>query len=189
MAVDVIGLITADHRDIEALFERIRETPENRPALVAELAAKFVAHSRAEEEKVYPVLAKKDPSEKKEVHHGAEEHHEAEEILSRLIAADPDGPDFDGPFQELVGAITHHVEEEESEVLPALAKALPPRRLAEMGREFSERKARELSGPTRPAGRSKEELLQEAEKEGVQGRSQMTKEQLITAIKEKKSAA
>src|SRR4051812_28747936 len=113
----------ADHRDIEMIFEKLKVQPENRPALVAELAAKFVAHARAEEAEVYPELAKAAPSEAPEVHHGIEEHHEAEELLAKLMADDPDKPEFLVILQKMVAAVGHHVEEEESEILPSLAKA------------------------------------------------------------------
>ncbi|MEZ0076170.1 hemerythrin domain-containing protein [Planotetraspora sp. GP83] len=186
MATDVISLITADHRDVESLFERLQKMPENRPALLAELAAKFIAHARAEEDKVYSALAKARPEDRQEVHHGEEEHHEAEEILSALLQADPDGPEFDTLLQEMVEAVSHHVREEETEILPDLAKALPPEKLAELGRAFSRRKAEELQTPPKPLVRTKEQLLEKAEELDIPGRTQMTKEELLKAIKEKK---
>ncbi|GAA3137269.1 hypothetical protein GCM10010466_30150 [Planomonospora alba] len=204
MTLNVIEMITADHRDVESLFDRLRKEPENRPALVAELAAKFVAHSRGEEEVVYPEIVKAMPGERGEVHHGAEEHHEAEAMLLRLLDADPGAAEFDTTLDELVQAVTHHVEEEESEILPALAEAVPARRLQELGRAFSARKALEIQhglpvagggkrssagGPSR-GGKgaedvselSKEELYRRAQEAEVPGRSSMTKEELAEAL-------
>ncbi|MBT2225650.1 hemerythrin domain-containing protein [Nonomuraea sp. NEAU-A123] len=57
MTLDVISMITADHRDVERLFARLKKDTEDRPALLTELAAKFVAHSRGEEELIYPEIA------------------------------------------------------------------------------------------------------------------------------------
>ncbi|MEW9533430.1 hemerythrin domain-containing protein [Microbispora sp. NPDC049125] len=188
MASDVISMIKEDHRDVESLFERLQKMPENRPALLAELAAKFVAHARAEERKIYPLLAKRRPDEKEEVHHGEDEHHEAEEILAQLLAADPDGPEFDTVLQELISAVSHHVEEEETEILPALEKAVPPDERAKLGKVFSRLKAEELQTPPKPRQRSKEELLRAAEEAGVEGRSSMSKEELLTAIKAAKQS-
>jgi hypothetical protein len=186
MTEDVISLITADHREVELLFEQLSKMPENRPALRAELAAKFIAHARAEEAKVYPELAKAKPRQKEEVHDAVEEHHEAEEILIQLLHVDPNGPEFDTLLHEMAEAVAHHVQEEENEVLPAMREALPSERLVELGRLFSERKAEELQKPPKPVGRTKEELVKEAEKLGIQGRAQMGKEELIRAIKERK---
>ncbi|MFF5204490.1 hemerythrin domain-containing protein [Streptosporangium sp. NPDC000396] len=201
MTLDVISMITTDHRDVESLFDRLRQDPENRPALLAELAAKFVAHSRGEEELVYPEIAKAMPEEKQEVHHGAEEHHQAERILLRLLDTNPDTAEFETVLGEFVEAVTHHVQEEENEILPALAKALPRQRLEALGRAFSERKAQEIQiglpmGNAKKAGRqrktgtrrtamaglSREELYHRAQEADIPGRSSMTKEQLARAL-------
>ncbi|MEU1878630.1 hemerythrin domain-containing protein [Streptosporangium sp. NPDC020072] len=182
MPQNVIELIMADHRDVETIFERLRSQPENRPALVAELAAKFVAHARAEETRVYPELAKADPGERGEVRHGIGEHHEAEELLAALMEADPDRPEFTTALERLVKAVEHHVEEEESDILPAMAKALSADRLAAMGRAFSQAKAEELAKPPRPKGRTKEELVEQARKKGVEGYGSMTKDELLAAL-------
>ncbi|MFD0890865.1 hemerythrin domain-containing protein [Streptosporangium algeriense] len=181
MPQNVIELITADHRDVETIFERLRKQPENRPALVAELAAKFVAHARAEEARVYPELAKADPGERGEVRHGTEEHHEAEELLATLMETDPDRPEFTTVLEQLVKAVKHHVEEE-GDILPAMAKAVPADRLVAMGRAFSQAKAEELAKPPRPKGRTKEELVEQARKKGVEGYGSMTKDELLAAL-------
>ncbi|WP_162794692.1 hemerythrin domain-containing protein [Nonomuraea lactucae] len=183
MPLNVIDLITADHRDVEAIFDKLYKQPENRPALLAELAAKFTAHARAEESEVYSELAKAAPSERREVHHGTEEHHEAEEKLLELLDTDPTGPAFEPILKDLVKAVTHHVEEEESEILPALAKALPAKRLAELAHAFSAAKAALLNAPPRPVTRTKRELLEQAKAKGIDGYSAMTKGELAAALK------
>ncbi|MEV5407455.1 hemerythrin domain-containing protein [Thermopolyspora sp. NPDC052614] len=148
MPTDVIGLITADHRDVESLFKQIKAHPENRPALFAEACAKFLAHSVAEEERVYPQIARLAPDQREEVEHGAEEHHKAEEILFQLQKVDPDSPEFEQGLMQLVEAVNEHVQEEESRVLPLLAKAAPQELLMELGRTFSEGKAEVLRNPS-----------------------------------------
>lgn len=148
MPADVIELITADHRDVEALFAEMKRHPENRPALFAEVCAKFLAHSVAEEERVYPEIAKLVPEERPEVEHGTSEHHKAEEMLFALQDMDCDSPEFERVLDEFIAAVHEHVQEEESQVLPVLAKAAPKRLLQELGRAFSEGKAEVLRNPS-----------------------------------------
>ncbi|SHG87645.1 hemerythrin domain-containing protein [Streptoalloteichus hindustanus] len=142
---DAITLITRDHREMERLFEEMRTDVERRPELVRTLGAMLIAHSRAEEEHVYPEVAKAAPQEADEVEHSKEEHEEAERILHQLEQTDPASDEFESVLDELVGAVEHHVQEEESEVLPALAEAVGQKRLRELGKIFKERRAQEMT--------------------------------------------
>ncbi len=78
-------------------------------------------HSEAEESFVYPRISELQPKEDDEVKDGAAEHHHAEQVLSELLAEDPDAPGYDGKLAGLVGELHHHIEEEESELLPVLS--------------------------------------------------------------------
>jgi hemerythrin superfamily protein len=194
MAEDVITLITRDHREMEELFSRLRLDKENRPALLERVGAMLVAHSRAEEAHVYPEIAKAAPAERGEVHHGAEEHHQAEELLHKLEDLDPDSDQFDEALTEFVEAVNHHVHEEESEILPALGEAVGRTRLEELGRLFMERREQELTGGAAvPAAQSsaaegsmddltKDELYEKARRAGVEGRSRMDKDDLAREV-------
>jgi hypothetical protein len=74
-------------------------------------------------------------------------------------------PGFGAAVAMLQAGIDHHVEEEENEAFPKLRKA--------MGAP-----ARSTSGdePTR------DELYQQAQEQGIEGRSQMTKQELAEAL-------
>ena len=136
MADDAVTLIKNDHRAMERLFERLKSGDGDRRALVAEVAAMMNAHSRAEEEQVYPAIAKADPEEAEEVEHAYEEHEEAEDLLHRLQLADPNRPEFERALVEFVDAVTHHVEDEERAVLPALEQAVDRQTLERLGADF-----------------------------------------------------
>ncbi|MQA95818.1 MAG: hemerythrin domain-containing protein, partial [Streptosporangiales bacterium] len=86
---DVVTLITKDHRELEKLFGRLRKERRKRPELLEQMAALFIAHSRAEEEKVYPAVAE-EAGERQEMKHSVQEHKEAEDLLRRLRQADPE---------------------------------------------------------------------------------------------------
>jgi hemerythrin superfamily protein len=189
MADDVVHLITRDHRALEALFEQLRTDKGSREDVLEEVAAMLTAHSRAEEDEVYPVLARREPSMKGEVHHGTEEHHQAAELLHQLEASDPKSAEFDALLEEFVQAVMHHVEEEENELLPTLEESVSPEELEELGRRFAERRRQELadagmdveiidvdpesaaaSGGGESIDLTKAELYDKAKQQGVEGR-------------------
>jgi hemerythrin superfamily protein len=209
MAADAVTLIKNDHRVMERLFEMLKDPDSDRPALIAEVVARLSAHSWAEEEKVYPALIKADPAEEGQVYHGVEEHHEATELLHKLMATDPTSSQFDSVLEEFVDAVTHHVEEEESEILPDLSESVDDARLEELGRAFEERRLEilaahgitdqavgaggaaaqlalgERAGRGDVAGLTREELYEKAREADVPGRSQMNKEELAKAVEER----
>ena len=97
-------------------------------------------------------------------------------LLRELAGTDPTSPAFDGVLRELVDAVTHHVEEEESSVLPGMRDRLDDARREELGRAFAASRARHLGD--RPGEETREELLAQARNAGVSGASGMSKAQL-----------
>ncbi|HYN94742.1 MAG TPA: hemerythrin domain-containing protein [Pilimelia sp.] len=208
MAADAVTLIMNDHRVMESLFEMLKDPKSDRPALLSEVTARLSAHAWAEEERVYTALIKAEPSEEGQVFHGVEEHHEAAELLHKLQVTDPASPEFDTVLEEFVNAVQHHVEEEESEILPELADALDDSRLEQIGAAFEERRleilrahgitdqavgsggavaqlARSASaGRADVAEMSREELYEKAKQADIAGRSQMNKDELAKAVQQ-----
>jgi hemerythrin superfamily protein len=188
MPLDAVSAITRDHRAMERLFEQCKKNTDQRSALVAEIKSRLTAHSKAEEERVYPEIVKAEPGEKQEVHHGVHEHREAEEKLAKVEAADPQSNEFDRALDEFVAAVQHHVQEEESEILPALAEAVARKRLEELGEAFEERRTQLLTagGVEESAVNddlTRDELYELAKQADIPGRSSMTKEELVRALR------
>jgi hemerythrin superfamily protein len=192
MATDVITLITKDHRLIEGLFDRLKSGQGDAKAAVAELHALLTAHSRAEEDRVYPGL---------DAHHSVEEHKEAEILLDALVRARPGTPEFRKTLEELVKAVTHHVEEEESKLLPSLSRKADAKELERLGKAFKQRRDEELralglsgvsassdgAGKASGDGATKAELYERAQRADIPGRSHMGKEELAAALQHAKS--
>jgi hypothetical protein len=78
--------------------------------------------------------------------------------------------------------ISHHVEEEEQEVFPQLRNSCDADRLDRLGRDLIRRKAQAGTLADDLAGATKETLTALAGEYGVDGRSSMTKAQLIEAL-------
>jgi hemerythrin-like domain-containing protein len=164
---DVVELILADHREFERLLRQLRNREADRAASLGELADLLVAHAEAEEREVYPTLKRKAPEEAEEIEHGAEEHAEGHEALLALLRADPaDEEAFEEALEELSEALTHHLDEEERDVLNAARENVSDDQRAELGRAFLRVRGELLEErPGEPENVAR--LVAEAEEEGL----------------------
>ncbi len=174
MSKDVVDLIMNDHRELEKLFDTLLDEPEKRAALVPVMTTLLTAHSRAEESEVYP--AAREAGGADDVEHSQKEHLEADQLALALSETDPSSPDFEAALQELVDAVSHHVEEEEQTVLPGMRERLDEARRAELGEAFLA--AREEHLGEQPGDITRAELDQQAANAGVSGTSSMSKDEL-----------
>ncbi|MFH8933809.1 hemerythrin domain-containing protein [Streptomyces griseosporeus] len=207
MADDVITLLTTDHRELQRLFEMMTSDKSARPLALPLAVAMLEAHSEAEEQGVYPALAR-EAGEEAEAKHATEEHHEAEHMGKHLLEMDWESEEFDQALQQWIDAVQHHVEEEENELLPALREALDAARLEELGLEFARLRSQRLAGqplkaagggtgtdggkrkqtpdtsdtPDDDAGETRAELYDKARELGVEGRSTMNKDELAREV-------
>ncbi|MDT9680685.1 hemerythrin domain-containing protein [Streptomyces sp. TRM76323] len=207
MADDVIAMIRNDHRELDRLFEMMRKDKGSRPLALPLAVAMLEAHSRAEEEYVYPVLTEK-VGEGEEVQHATEEHHEAEDLGRRLLELDWESTEFEEGLEKWIGAVRHHVEEEEQELLTALGEALDAEQLHRLGLEFAGQRSEELAGKAvrggggdgdggggasgggrSEGGPTRDELYAKARKLGIEGRSTMNKDELERQVREAEAGA
>lgn len=175
MQYDVVDLIMQDHREVERLFDELKDHPEKRPLLTPVMCGLLVAHSRAEESEVYPV-AVKEAGETDEVEHSQEEHAEAERLLAELLDCEWDSPQYVAALKKVVDAVSHHVEEEEKTVLPGMRRRLSAERRHQLGELFASSRAEHLG--ELPGQATREELLTQARNLGLSNASTMSKEQL-----------
>lgn len=137
MSTDVVELILADHRRMEELFRTLRDRTADRAKALDELAATLVAHAEAEEAKVYPALRRYKQVDDDEVEHSAEEHAEGNiALLALLEVEDTESEEWEGKLEELVSAITHHLDEEERTILNDARETVADDRRAELGEQF-----------------------------------------------------
>jgi iron-sulfur cluster repair protein YtfE (RIC family) len=130
---DVIALIEKDHREVEDLFAKFEASSDRSVAI--QLCDELDRHAQAEEQVVYPVIESDVPGGSEMVKEATDEHKEARQLIGRIRnTTDPEH--LVELVKELQGAITHHVEEEESEVLPKTREAISSQRLGELGDEF-----------------------------------------------------
>jgi len=178
---DVVELIKKDHREVERMFESLRSDPAARPGLVPVLTTLLAAHSRAEESEVYPVVSG-ELDAVDDVAHSQEEHIEADQLLERLAGCDPEGAEFEEVLRQVVDAVAHHLEEEETTVLPHMSTGLSDERRAELGDAFLQVRQEHLGD--QPDDITKAQLQQQATNAEVGGTSGLGKDQLQDRLRE-----
>jgi hypothetical protein len=174
MDSNVVDLIMNDHRELERIFDELMTQPDKRANLVPVMITLLTAHSRAEESEVYPAAA--DAGGSDDVEHSQKEHLEADQLAAAVAEADVDSPDFPEALQKLIDAVKHHVDEEESTVLPGMRENLDAGRLDELGQAFLRSRAEHLGDM--PADITKEQLQTQAANAEVSGTSGMSKDEL-----------
>jgi hemerythrin superfamily protein len=177
MSVPVSELIRMDHREMERLFNELKDS-RKRLLVAPTVVALLTAHSRAEESEVYPIV-RTETNASDEVEHSQEEHVEADHLASQLAQMDVNDSRYEGVLEDLVEAVSHHIGEEEESVLPAL-ETLPRQQQEAAGAAFARVRAQYLSAGA--ATLTRDELQQQARNEGKTGTSGMTKEELAQAV-------
>jgi hemerythrin superfamily protein len=179
---DVVDLIKAQHRQVEALLEQAGSSgPERTVQVLRQVAQLLRPHSEAEESFVYPAIRAYDAREDEQVKDGAAEHHHIDALLAELLAQDPSGPGYDGKLAAMIGELRHHVEEEEQDLLPVLSEKASDEEREELGVRFAE--VTDVQPEEVEVEVSKAQLYRRAKEQGVSGRSTMSKEELAKAVR------
>jgi hemerythrin superfamily protein len=142
---DVVELILDDHRLFESLLRQLRDTTADRDVVRRALAALHVAHAEAEEQHVYPALRDEHAIGEHEAEHGEEEHEEGHRaVLAVLTAEELDGEGFEDLVEELSGALSHHIAEEELTILSPARERVAEDVRRELGRAFADERNKQL---------------------------------------------
>ena len=119
---DVIGLLTIDHRKVQALFAEFQAKRGRIPVhekfeLVRKACAELLLHFAVEEGFFYPAVreAIHDDSVMDEAW---DEHESAKSIIVMLGNIPPDDPMFDSKVRALAEQIDHHIQDEEAVMFP-----------------------------------------------------------------------
>ena len=130
---DVTRLIETDHREVERLFAQFQQDQSKQTA--TQICEELDAHASAEEKVFYPVVRDDVPGGQKLAEEGQEEHGEARQLIGRIKNTE-DQSHLSELVSQLEQAVSHHVQEEESEMLPKARETLDADRLEALGSEF-----------------------------------------------------
>ena len=139
-APDAIALLEADHREVEALFDRYEaaEDDAQKGELAAQICLALTVHAQIEEELFYPPAREK-TGDADLVDEAIVEHMAAKTLIAQIEAMQPGQPLYDAKVKVLSEQIRHHVEEEESELFPEVRETRVD--LDTLGARLADRKA------------------------------------------------
>ena len=149
--MDAITLLTADHHDVEQLFQQFERAGDRayvqKRQIVDRIIEALSVHAAIEEQVFYPVARATVPATEDVVLESLEEHHVVKWLLSELADMDATHERFVAKTTVLMENVRHHVKEEETDFFPKVRKQLGRNELLELGDALAEAKK---SAPTRP---------------------------------------
>ncbi len=190
---DPIAMLEEDHRRVEQLFEQYADGQD--PTIAEQICLELTVHAELEEQDVYPIL-KNDVPEGQELEQEAErEHAEVKQLIQQVMQKGFDDPSVPELMLQIEEGVTHHVEEEETEVFPKMRDTLGEDTLQQLGEKATQTKQQLMqqhmggaqgqgSGSTVEGELTKEELYQKAKEQDIEGRSNMNKDELQEAVGE-----
>lgn len=143
---DILSALHRDHDDVQALLKKLVESdsaPERR-SLLKKIKNALLPHAKAEEKVVYDrVMALKGKDAKIDAHEGYFEHEAAERMLANLDRIEKvNSPEFTAAAKVLKELLTHHIEEEESDIFADVREGFSLEQREKMSVEFEAAKKR-----------------------------------------------
>ncbi len=129
------ALLEKQHRKVESLFSALEDGKAN-ARQVEELATALTAHAMIEEEIFYPEVKRINTDLVLESY---EEHELMAYALKRLVACEPEHESFHARVKACKELVTEHVQEEETELFPAVTQGLGEEKEEELGRQMEAR--------------------------------------------------
>lgn len=123
---DAIEQMIADHREVQKLFKKFEKLDEQDEAakqeIIEQTCMALTAHAQLEEELFYPAV--KDEIKSPDLIDEAQvEHDVAKQLIARLQEGTMDTAERDATFKVLTEYVSHHVEEEETELFKQVRRA------------------------------------------------------------------
>lgn len=135
-------LLRNEHEMVKDLFARFKEGngrgSSGKQGLFEEIRREILLHSQMEMEIFYPALAGTPSTTAGKLTSTAEEEHR--EIEKLLDSINPQDKLFEAKMDELINAVTAHIEMEEDQIFDEVRKNLPEYRIEELGLEMEERR-------------------------------------------------
>ena len=149
--MNAIEFLKEEHANANEKFQEIEQAgPEDRGELWKELKPELKVHEHIEDEFLYGPLSK-DPGAKgtpvgEFQAHQDEDVAELEKAIAKLEAIEPSKPEWLTQLKTIHASLADHIKEEETEILPGVAKIWDAAKLERAGSAMAEEKERKLQG-------------------------------------------
>jgi hypothetical protein len=136
---NAVQMIRQDHKKVEGLFKKFAQAKSNgaKKRICDRVIEELEVHTKLEEEIFYPAV-QKELGDEEMIEEAEKEHQQAKDLIQELKTMGGENEQLEGKFSELVECIKHHVEEEQSEMLPKAEESEMD--LAHYGKQMTERK-------------------------------------------------
>jgi len=152
---DAIGLLKADHREVEGYFEAFEKarSDDRKQQLAEKICRALTVHTTIEEEIFYPAFL--EATEEEDLHHeAAVEHDGAKKLIAEIESSGPDDDYYDAKVTVLSEMIKHHVNEEEKRDGLFAKSRQSEMDLQALGEQLAARKAELMNDiPSKSSGR------------------------------------
>ena len=124
--IDAIAMLTADHKDVKAMFKHYEELGErakgSKKKLADQICTALTLHATVEEEIFYPALRAASKEAADLLDEAQVEHAGAKDLIAQIQEMDPEDDLYDAKVKVLGEQIDHHATEEEDEMFPKARK-------------------------------------------------------------------
>jgi hemerythrin-like domain-containing protein len=144
----IFEVIRGDHetqRTLVALLTETEGASDGRAELWHRLKRELQAHAGAEERFFYVPLMEHDTTQEA-ARHSVAEHKELDDFIEQLDSYDMSGPQWLQTARQLAERLTHHLDEEETEIYPVAGRVLTNAEKTSLGSEYLEDMERRRHG-------------------------------------------
>lgn len=189
----ILGKLHQDHQKVQKLLGQLQNSAQaqdsDRDELFEQVREEILVHRIAEERTLYAMLVQHEEG-REQGKHATEEHLQVENMLEQLDQMDAGDADWLPTLNQLASALDEHIEEEENDIAPLAQRLLGDDKLEQLGDSFEEEKQHiqaRMTGSATPPREYEEEtqaaLYQLAQEQDIPGRSYMTREELVGALR------
>jgi Hemerythrin HHE cation binding domain len=133
MDVNAIEVLSEDHSALQALFGRVSQPDENRPAVLDQLLKSLTAHVATEKQLIVPVLTGHSHEGKALAQQLGDDHDAIEKLVILVERRKVNSPDVPDLVNKLLEITQRHTRQADECLLPFLRDQLSEADLADLG--------------------------------------------------------